>query len=76
MVMQLVRWAPAIPFILVGDGGFACAKLAWACLKNDIALISRLKMNARTYDFPEEAPTGNVAENQTRGHGLFHLKKC
>ena len=29
MVMQLVRWAPAIPFILVGDGGFACAKLAW-----------------------------------------------
>ena len=32
MVMQLVRWAPAIPFILVGDGGFACAKLAWIML--------------------------------------------
>jgi hypothetical protein len=25
MVMQLVRWFPSIPFILVGDGGFACA---------------------------------------------------
>ena len=28
MVMQLVRWFPNVPFILVGDGGFACAKLA------------------------------------------------
>jgi len=26
MVMQLVRWAPSIPFILVGDGEFACAR--------------------------------------------------
>jgi len=56
--MQLVRWAPSIPFIVVSDGGFAGAKLAWTYFKNDIALISRLKINARIYALPEEAPAG------------------
>lgn len=75
MVMQLVRWAPAIPFILVGDGGFACAKLAWVCLKKDIALISRLKMNARIYDFPEETPTGKRGRKPNKGARLISFKE-
>jgi hypothetical protein len=75
MVMQLVRWAPAIPFILVGDGGFACAKLAWTCLKNNIALVSRLKMNARIYAFPEEAPAGKRGRKPTKGARLFSFKE-
>jgi hypothetical protein len=62
MVKQLVRWAPAISFILVGDGGFACAKLAWTCLKNNIALVSRLKMNACIYAVHEEAPPGKWSD--------------
>lgn len=76
MVMQLVRWAPGIPFILVGDGGFACAKLAWACLKNNIALVSRLKMNARTYAFPEGTPAGKRGRKPKKGRVLSPLKRC
>lgn len=75
MVMQLVRWAPAIPFILVGDGGFACAKLAWTCFKNNIALVSRLKMNARIYGLPEEAPPGKRGRKPKKGARLISFKE-
>jgi DDE superfamily endonuclease len=75
MVMQLVRWAPAIPFILVGDGGFACAKLAWACFKYNIALVSRLKMNARIYALPEEVPPGKRGRKPKKGVRLISFKE-
>jgi hypothetical protein len=75
MVMQLVRWAPAIPFILVGDGGFACAKLAWTCFKNNIALVSRLKINARIYALPEEAPVGKRGRKPKKGVRLISFKE-
>jgi hypothetical protein len=75
MIIQLVRWAPAIPFIIVGDGGFACAKLAWRCFKNNIALVSRLKMNARIYALPEEAPAGKRGRKQKKGARLIPGKR-
>ncbi len=75
MVMQLVRWAPAIPFILVGDGGFACAQLAWICLKNNIALVSRLKMNARIYAFPEESLVSKRGRKPKKGVRLISFKE-
>ncbi len=75
MVRQLVRWAPAIPFILVGDGGFACAKLAWVCFKNNVALVSRLKINARIYALPEEAPAGKRGRKPKKGPRLASFKE-
>jgi len=75
MVKQLVRWAPTIPFILVGDGGFACAKLAWTCLKHKVALVSRLKMNARIYAFPEEVPAGKRGRRPKKGARLITFKE-
>jgi len=75
IVMQLARWFPSIPFILVGDGGFACAKLAWTCFKHGIALVSRLKMNARIYAIPEEAPTGKRGRKPKKGVRLISFKE-
>ena len=75
MVLQIVRWAPSIPFILVGDGGFACAKLAWTCFKNHIALVSRLKMNARIYALPEEIPAGKRGRKPKKGVRLISFKE-
>jgi hypothetical protein len=75
MVMQLVRWAPSIPFILVGDGGFACARLAWTCFKHNIALVSRLKMNARIYALPEEVPPGKRGRKPKKGARLISFKE-
>lgn len=53
MVAQLRRWLPDHRIILVGDGEFATASLAWVCLKQKVALISRLRLDARLFDFPE-----------------------
>lgn len=53
MVAQLRRWLPGRRIILVGDGEFATASLAWVCLKHKVALISRLRLDARLFNFPE-----------------------
>ena len=52
IIMQIVRWFPSIPFTVVGDGGFASANFALTCFKHGVTLVSRLKINARLYDFP------------------------
>jgi len=75
MVMQLVRWALAVPFILVGDGGFACAKLAWTCFKNNIALVSRLKMNPSIYSLAGEVPPGKRGRKPKKGIRLISFKE-
>ena len=75
MVSQLVRWFPEAPFILVGDGGFACARLAWKCFKLNVALVSRLKMNARIYAIPEPSPKGKRGRKPTKGVRLMTFKE-
>ncbi|MFI5334463.1 MAG: transposase [Chlamydiales bacterium] len=39
-------------FAVVADQGFACYKIAHACVKAQSALISRLRFDARIFDFP------------------------
>ena len=75
MVKQLTRWVPNIPFILVGDGGFATGELAWTCLFHEIALVSRLKMNASLYDFPPEAKPGRKGRKAKKGQRLMNFKQ-
>jgi hypothetical protein len=75
MLMQIVRWLGNTPIILVGDGGFACGKLAWRCLKLSISLITRLKMNACLYDFPPVAESGKRGRKKTKGARLFSFKE-
>lgn len=53
MCCQLRRWLPDMPIRLVVDGAFATAQLAWIALKLNIGLISRLRLDARLFDFPE-----------------------
>jgi hypothetical protein len=52
MIRQIRRWNRNLSFTLVGDGGFACGRLAWFCLKHSVTLVSRLKINAALYGFP------------------------
>lgn len=75
MVMQLTRWTPSVPFILVGDGGFVYAKLAWTCFKNNIALVSRLKINARIYELSEKAPASKRGRKARKGVRLIAFKE-
>ncbi len=75
MLIQVVRWLKNAPIILVGDGGFACGALAWWCLKLNIALISRLKMNACLYDFPTVALPSKRGRKKTKGERLYSFKE-
>jgi hypothetical protein len=58
MALQVRRWAPDRPIVLVLDGGFAAVELAAACRRHRIALVSRLKVNAALYDRPAVPPPG------------------
>jgi hypothetical protein len=75
MLLQVVRWLKDAPIILVGDGGFACGKLAWTCLKHNVCLVSRLKMNARLYRPPPLGEKGKRGRKKTKGSKLISFKE-
>lgn len=39
-------------WVLVGDGAYACMDLARTCIKLQVALISRLRLDAQLFEFP------------------------
>jgi len=55
MVKLVSRWLNR-PWILVGDGAYACMALAKSCVKNKVALISRLRLDAQLFQFPVFEP--------------------
>lgn len=74
MCLQLRRWLPEMAIILIADGGFANAQLAWTALKQEISFISRLRLDARIYDFPtlKQGP-GRPAKRGQRLHSPKRL---
>lgn len=75
MIKQVMSWISKMPFILVGDGGFACIELAWTCLRCNGCLISRLKINSCLYDFPPPDRPGKRGRKRKRGAKLYSFKK-
>lgn len=51
MVILVSRWLKR-QWILVGDGAYACMALALTCIKLDVTLISRLRLDAQLFEFP------------------------
>lgn len=51
MVLLLSRWLRR-GWILIGDGAYACMELACVCVRNNVSLISRLRLDAQLFDFP------------------------
>ena len=54
MVKVVSRWLGGRTWWLVGDGAYACVRLALAAVAegSTVTLISRLRLDARLYDFP------------------------
>lgn len=57
IMKKIRRWTPDRKLIFTADGGFASARFALECLKYSVSLITRLRVDARLFDFPE-AMTG------------------
>jgi hypothetical protein len=55
MVRLVSRWLKCA-WILVGDGAYACMTLAQTCIQEDVTLISRLRLDAQLFEFPEAKP--------------------
>ena len=51
MVKLISRWLKK-SWILVGDGAYACMNLAGTCIKQNVTLISRLRLDAQLFEFP------------------------
>jgi hypothetical protein len=75
MVIQVSRWLKFTPITIVGDGGFACAELAWLCLKLKIVLITRLKINARLYNLPPPDEPGKRGRKKIKGTKLYSFRE-
>jgi hypothetical protein len=57
VVFVMRRWVgKSRKITIIADSAFACFKLAYACIKNHTGLISRLRLDARLYDFIPENP--------------------
>lgn len=74
MLMQVRRWLPGVALTILGDGGFAIAQLCWLCLKLKIDLVSRLRIDARLYAFPEERLPSAKGRTPKKGNRLVSFK--
>ena len=74
MILQLRRWLPHRPLILVGDNGYAVLDLLHFCqsLPEPLTLIARLRLDAGLYDpAPPRQPGSNrwsSGERRTPAH--------
>lgn len=69
MIIQVRKWIPNRSIIFVADGEFATAFLAWTCLKYQVSLITRLRMDARFFNFP--APYSGRGRPAKKGKRLM-----
>ena len=72
MVRVLSRWLKR-SWVLLGDGGFACARLGWCCVNREVTLISRLRLDAALYVFPAPPRTGTAGRPREKGRRATSL---
>jgi hypothetical protein len=56
MVKLVSRCLKRASWILIGDGAYACMDLAQTCIRMGVTLISRLRLDAQLFEFPEYSP--------------------
>lgn len=74
MLKQVRKWLPGTALTILGDGGYATADFCWVCLWLKISLVSRLRMDARLYDFPPERVPGTRGRPPKKGKRLMSFK--
>ena len=69
MVRKVRRWQPGREIVLVGDGSYAAATLVQYCQrrKQPVKLVSRLRLDARLFDFPGPQPKSKRGPKPKKG---------
>jgi hypothetical protein len=73
-VRLVARWMETAAFTVVGDGAYASVALAHACVAHHATLVSRLRLDARLYCFPDTPPPGRRGRKPKKGRRLPSLK--
>jgi hypothetical protein len=73
-VSVLSRWLKR-SWILIGDGGFACVRLAHACIKKRVTLVSRLRLDTALYEFAPIPAKGQLGRHREKGERVTSLAK-
>jgi hypothetical protein len=73
VVKVVSRWLQR-PWVLLGDGAFACLRLAWTCVQQQVVLISRLRLDAQLYEFPPPPVPGRRGPKPRKGARLPTLQ--
>lgn len=70
LIFAIRRWLKEdTRFVIVADHAFACHAIAHACAKVNGALVSRMRMDARIFDFPTQ-------NKKRKGRPLLVGKRC
>ena len=77
MILQLRRWLPRRPLVLVGDGGYAVLDLLHFCqsLREPVTLIARLRLDAGLYAPAPPRQPGQMGRPRVKGPRLPTLKQ-
>ncbi len=69
MIIQVRRWLPTHPMVLVGDGAYAAVKLVLCCMgfSTPVSLVSRLRLDSSLYEFPASAQPGKRGPKPKKG---------
>jgi hypothetical protein len=69
MIRKVRCWQPEREIVLVGDGSYAAVTLVQYCQrrKHPVKLISRLRLDARLFDFPGPRPKGKRGPKPKKG---------
>ena len=73
-VKVITRWLGGRRWTLIGDGGYACVHLAHACVARGVTLISRLRLDAQLYTFPDRNAPHRCGPKPLKGKRLPALK--
>ena len=57
ILVVIRRWFPDLNFIVVGDGDYAKVKLCLTCKRLSMQLITRMRVDARLHDYPDQSIT-------------------
>ena len=74
IILQLKRWLPNRSIIIVADASYACYKLLDS-LPDKVHMITRLRLDARLFDFPPPRPKGKRGPTQIIGDRQLTLKQ-
>lgn len=66
MILQLKRWLPDRKLIVTADSSYSCYHLLDA-VRTSVCMITRLRLDARLFDFPPPRPKGKRGPNQKVG---------